>query len=157
MNEQERELLRRKVLGSGLACAEIMPGQDIGRDLVMQSGPDGVGLSMVAGMDNLVQDLSIALTTALGSDIFNTGFGFDGLNAMMDGTSALLTRERIRISIIQVLRLDPRVRQVIDVKLDDGQLDQPLAGSRELNVRVVFEAISGDQVAIDVGKGLINA
>src|SRR4029453_14281213 len=112
--EREREIVRRRVLGFSLACPQIAPGTDLGRDLVLATGPDGLDLAQVEKVDALTQSLEIALTTALGSDLFNTGFGFDGLNALTEGSSALITRERVRVAVIEVLRKEPRVRGILD-------------------------------------------
>ncbi len=150
--EREQQLLRRRTLGWGLACEEIFPGVHLGRDLKLTAGDEGVDFARVEGIDNLNQDLTIALTTLLGSDIFNTQFGFDGLNALAEETNPILMRERVRIAIIQLLRQDPRIRRIVDVKLADGQLQMPVPGSRELNVRVVFETIAGDQASVELGK-----
>ncbi len=155
--EREQELLRNRVLGWGLTCEQILPGLDLGRDIALTTGPHGLDFARVEGLDNLGQSLSMALTTLLGSDIFNVQFGFDGLNALVEETNPVLMRERVRIAIIQVLRKDPRVRRIVDVKLGDGQLDVPTPGSRELAVRVVFETVTGDQSAVDVGKIVANA
>src|SRR5689334_4444568 len=108
--ERERELLRQRLLGRGMACSPVS-GADLGRDLTLVSGPRGVDLARVSGIDNLGQSLQIALTTLLGSDVFNTDFGFDGLNALATETDPILVRERLRISVVQVLRRDPRVRR----------------------------------------------
>lgn len=150
--EQEIRRVQRSVLGWGIACEPIMPGVDLGRDLRLSSGPQGLDFARVEGMDNLGQTLSMALTTALGSDIFNVEFGFDGLNALAEETDAIMQRERIRIAVIKLLHKEPRVRRIIDVKLEDGQLEIPVPGSRELNVHVVFETIGGDQATVSVGK-----
>lgn len=154
--EHERQLLRRRLLGWGLACEPILPGVDIGRDLALSRGPNGLDFARVEGMDNLTQVLTIAMTTLLGSDLFNTQFGFDGLNALVEETNPILARERIRIAIIQVLRKDPRIRRILDVKLDGGQLEPLTAGNRELHVRVGFETISGDQAGADLGRVIAN-
>lgn len=154
--EREREIFRRRVLGWGLRCDEIMPGVDLGRDLVLGTGPNGRDLQRVAALDNLGQGLAIALTTLLGSDIFNTDFGFDGLNALVEETNPVMARERVRVAVIQVLRKDPRIRRIVDVKLEDGRLEAPIAGSRELDVRVVFETVSGDQATVDLGRVIPN-
>ena len=146
----EREILRRRLLGQGLACPQVS-NDDLGRDLALVVGPNGLDLARVSGVDNLAQGLRIALTTLLGSDIFNTSFGFDGLNALATETDPILLRERLRIGIIQTLRKDPRVRRVVDVKLGDDRLDAPVAGTRELDVRVVFETVTGDQATADLG------
>jgi hypothetical protein len=94
----------------------------------------------------------VALTTALGSDPFNIQFGFDGINAMTQESSALLQRERVRIALVTLLRKEPRVRRIVDIQLQDGRLTQPTAGTRTLDVRVVFETVTGDQTALDLGE-----
>ena len=155
--ERERELLRERALGWGLACEEVMPGVDLGRDINLIEGPNGLDFARVSAMDNLAQTLKIALTTCLGSDIFNTNFGFDGLNALVEETNPVMVRERVRISIIQLLRKDPRVRNIVDVKLGDDRLDPSVTRDRLLDVRVVFEVVSGDQLTIDLGRVIPNA
>jgi phage baseplate assembly protein W len=165
--DQQQELLRNRLLGRSVACPPILPGVDIGRDLVMAQGPSGLDLVPTTGIDALGQALQIALTTALGSDIFNTDFGFDGINALVEETNAVMARERVRISVIQVLRKDPRVRGILDLKLLDGRLDPLNAGEvapaneplearierwRSVNVNVAFETISADQATISLGK-----
>lgn len=150
--QQERETVQRRVLGFSLACPQIAPGTDLGRDLVIEQGVAGLDFAHVERVDALAQSLELALTTALGSDIFNTAFGFDGLNAMAEGTSAVMTRERVRISVIDVLRKDPRIRDILDVKLEDDRLEAPPPGTRTLDVRVAFETLSGDPVTVDLGR-----
>jgi phage baseplate assembly protein W len=132
--------LRLRLLGWSVACPPISPGLDVGRDLVLAGGD----LARVESIDALGQSLALALTTALGSDVFNTAFGFDGVNALSDEPDARLARERVRISVIKVLQAEPRVRQIVDVDLDDA--------SRALNVRVAFETVSLDQATIDLGS-----
>lgn len=170
MNLELEQQLRRRILGWGLACDPIYPGLDLGRDLYMTVGANGRDFARVEAMDNLSQSLEIALTTLLGSDIFNTQFGFDGLNALVEETNPILMRERVRISIIQVLRQDPRIRRIVDLKLLDARLDPPDANAnsnlsfeerlerwRTLDVRVVFETISGDETSINLGVNLGRA
>lgn len=167
MNQELEQQLRRRILGWGLACKPIFPALDLGRDLEMTAGVNGRDFAHVESMDNLSQSLEIALTTLLGSDIFNTQFGFDGLNALVEETNPVLIRERVRIAIIQVLRQDPRIRRIVDLKLLDARLDPPnlstdnnlslekqLERWRTLDVRVVFETISGDEASINVGVNL---
>src|SRR6478672_7386401 len=102
--EPQRNLIRRRLLGRGLALSKV---GDLGRDLIMRA--DGTDLAMVDGIDNLGQVLSVAVLTPLGGDVFNTDFGFDGLNALADETSSALQRERVRVSIVTLLRKDRRV------------------------------------------------
>ena len=147
-----REAQRRKLLGWSAACEETMPGVDIGRDLVLATANGSVDLATVEGIDNLGQSLTVALTTLLGSDIFNTSFGWDGLNALATETNPVLVRERVRVSVVQLLQKDPRVRRIIDVNLAGGGFEVPAAGSRELNVTVAFETVSQDQTILNLGK-----
>lgn len=167
MKRELEEQLRRRVLGWGIACTPVAPGVDIGQDLEMIVGENGRDFARVEAIDNLNQSLEIALTTALGTDIFNTQFGFDGLNALAEETNPILIRERVRVSVIQTLRKDPRIRRIVDLKLQDGRLDPIDTGDdptlspqerllrwRTLNVRVVFEAISGDEAVVSLGSNL---
>lgn len=142
-----RDAIRRSLLGRGLRCADV---GDLGRDLRLQVGPNGLrDLDFVEGIDNLSQALSIAVTTPLGGDVFNVDFGFDGLNALADEESTVLQRERIRASIVNLLRKDPRVSRIVDVRLIDQRLESgQSSGTRELEVRVAFETVSSDQLAL---------
>lgn len=149
--QRESELLQRRVLGYGLACEPVLPGVDIGRDIRLETGPNGRDLALVSGIDNLTQALTVALTTLRSSDIFNIDFGFDGLNAIAEETNTVMMRERIRIGVIQLLRRDPRVRRIVDVQLDDGRLTSAVA-QRLLDVRVMFEVVSGETVTITLGQ-----
>jgi phage baseplate assembly protein W len=168
--ELERELLRERLLGWSARCDRIEPNGDIGHDVVLIKGPAGLDLDRVRSMDTLAQSLRIALMTRLGADIFNTRFGFDGLNALVEETNHILVRERIRISVIKVLKSDPRVKRILDVKLTNGQLEpapdgvfkEPEDGKetsqddkgnqrRTLNIGVAFETINGDQATINLG------
>jgi phage baseplate assembly protein W len=152
----EQELMRERALGVAPALNLIDPGADLGRDVAFVDQGNGLDLAMVKGFDNLTQSLAVALTTRLGDDVFNTTFGFDGLNAIAEETNPVMQRERIRISVIVVLKKDPRVRRIVDVALVDGRLDQPTPGSRDLSVVVAFEAVSGDSVNLDLGKVATN-
>lgn len=159
MSTPEAILLQRRALGWGVRCAAIHPGVGLGRDLVLRAGPDGVDLARVEGADNLAQVLELALTTRLGDDVFNTRFGFDGLEALASESSALLTRERVRIAVVKLLAKEPRVRRIIDVKLGDGRLEPVPAGDRGrlLDVRVEFETVAGARLQLALGEVLANA
>jgi phage baseplate assembly protein W len=168
MNLELEQQLRRRILGWGLACDPIYPGLDLGQDLKMTVDTNGRrDFARVEAINNLNQSLEIALTTLFGSDIFNTQFGFDGLNALVEETNPVLMRERVRIAIIQVLRQDPRIRRIVDLKLLDARLDpqdpnpdlnlsyeERLERWRTLEVRVVFETLSGDEASISLGTTL---
>jgi phage baseplate assembly protein W len=151
--ELEREQVRRRLLGWSLACPETEPGADLGRDLALATNADGkIDLALVESMDNLAQSLTVALTTALGSDVFNTRFGFDGINVLADEPDPLLARERVRISVVQLLQKDPRVRRIVDVSLTGAGIEPVSPGSRTLDVQVSFETVSLDQPTLTLGS-----
>jgi hypothetical protein len=106
-------------------------------------------------MDNLGQALTVALTTPLTGDVFNIDFGFDGVNAIAEESAPIMVQERIRIAVITLLQKDPRVRRIVDVRLQDGRLTNP-ANVRALDIRVVFETITGDTATLDLGKVAAN-
>ena len=151
---------RRRALGWGLECALITPGADIGRDLVLRPNAAGRNeFGVVEGTDNLAQGLQIAFTTALGSDVFNVEFGFDGLRALVEETDPRLTRERGRVSAAQVLRRDQRVRRIVDLQLIgtrasgaavSGAVADAAEARRTVTVMCVFEAASGDPVTLSI-------
>lgn len=144
-------------LGRAPELAEIAPGADLGRDLVMTERPGGIDLAMVSGAAALSQSLALALTTLEGSDIFNTAFGFDGLNAMVEESDPVMVRDRARISVVRVLGKEPRVRRILDVKLGDDRLERVVAPGRVLNVRVLFEVATGRQLRLGFGGADMRA
>jgi phage baseplate assembly protein W len=145
---EDRALQRRKLLGWGLELAPSLGPDDIGRDLVLAGGE----LAVVDGIDNLGQALAVALTTPLTGDVFNVDFGFDGINALAEETIPILIQERIRVAVVAVLKKDPRIRRIVDVQLLDGRLAKPGSARRELDVKVVFETVTGDTATVDLGK-----
>jgi phage baseplate assembly protein W len=156
--ERDRAILRRRLLGFGLRCAPTQGAADLGRDLVLSPGADGAtrDFAVIEGIDNLGQALTVALTTPLTGDVFNVDFGFDGLNALAEETVPIMTQERIRVAVITLLQKDPRVRRIVDVKLQDGRLTNPGASIRELDVKAVFETVTGDTATLDLGKVVPN-
>ena len=155
--ELERRVRRRRLLGFGLLCAPTQGALDIGRDLVLAPSGDGStrDLAIVEGIDNLGQALTVALTTPLTGDVFNVDFGFDGLNAIAEETVPIMVQERIRIAVITLLQKDPRVRRIVDVQLQDGRLTNP-SNIRALDIKVMFDTVSGDTTSLDLGKVLPN-
>lgn len=161
MDPRDLDLARDRLLGRGPAFALVWPGLDHARDLVLTTGPRGRDLALVRGFAALAQDLEVAFATLLGSDVFNTAHGFDGLAAIAESAEPVLTRERVRLSVITLLRRDPRIARIVDVRLDDGRLgaDRPdddearaLRASRTLEVRVQVETVTGDQVEVRIGE-----
>jgi len=154
--DDQRRLQRRRLLGFSFLCQPAQGPLDHARDLVL--APTGTGardLALVEGIDNLGQALTVALTTPLTGDVFNVDFGFDGLNALTEESIPIMVQERIRIAVITLLQKDPRVRRIVDVQLQDGRLTNP-SNVRALDIRVVFETVTGDTTTIDLGKVLPN-
>jgi hypothetical protein len=144
---------RRRALGWSLACEPVAPSADVGRDVVLRDRGDGRrDLALVEGPANLAQGLQIALTTGLGTDPFDIGFGFDGLRALAEETDPLLVRERVRVAVAQVLRRDPRVQRIVDVTLST-RAESPDA-RRTLRIDCTFEAVGGDPVGVVVDSAL---
>lgn len=151
MDPDDAPIRLEAALGRAPALAPVAPGLELGRDLVIDDGPGGLDLAMVSGAAALEQALTLALTTLEGADLFNTGFGFDGLNAMVEESDPVMVRERIRIAVVRVLQKEPRVRRVLDVKLGDDRLERVVAPGRTLNVAVAFEVATGRQVRFAFG------
>jgi hypothetical protein len=154
--DADLDLRRRRLLGWSLALAPTAPGVDIGRDLSLVDGPGGKDFATVEGIDNLSQTLTVAILTPQGGDVFNTSYGFDGLNALVEETDPLMIQERVRVSIIRVVTSDPRVSRIVDVDLADGRLVVPGAATRELDVTVAFQAVSGDDASLNLGPVIAN-
>jgi phage baseplate assembly protein W len=162
ISEQELAIRRERMLGKGLTLGAVYPGYDLGFDLELASGPNGSDLAMLSGFENLAQALRVAMLTLRGSDVFNVAFGFDGLNALTQPEQANLVRDRIRVSVINVLRTDPRVKRIHDIRLgeddratmaESAPQNERAAARNRLTVKVVFETISGEEVAIQLGAG----
>jgi hypothetical protein len=156
--ERERAILRRRLLGFSLLCTPTQGAFDLGRDLVISPSGDGStrDFAFIEGIDNLGQALTVALTTPLTGDVFNLDFGFDGLNAIAEETVPIMVQERIRVAVITLLQKDPRVRRIIDVKLQDGRLTNPGANVRELDVKVMFDTVTGDTTTLGLEKVVPN-
>ena len=150
-----------RILGKGLALVPTDPGEDIGLDIAFAGGD----LGTVSGMDALTQDLRVALCTGLGTDPLNTAFGSDAFAAMAEETDRLMKRERIRVAIIRVLRADPRVKRIVEVRINgerrpfgaEQNADAPVSTDpTELSITAVFETALRDLATIDI-EGLPNA
>lgn len=103
-------------LGWGIRV-EHTASDSLGLDLVFDQGPNGRQLSLVSGAENLGQDLRVALLTATGTDLFNRSFGFDGLRVLTQNLDAVLAEEMLRLSLVQTLSQDARVKEVVKLEL----------------------------------------
>lgn len=141
------EAIAERVFGKGLALEEIEPGDRLGFDLVWGQGTNGRDLRMVAGADNLAQDLKVALLTPTGTDIFNIRYGFDGLQVLTQPFDTSMIREFLRLSVIKTVALDARIKQILDVTLE---LTHP--EERRWAVHVEAETILGDVIRLVLGE-----
>ncbi|MEJ8560059.1 hypothetical protein QTO30_01575 [Yoonia sp. GPGPB17] len=143
---------RRRAFGRGIGLKPIDPEGDIGLDLDF-SGPVAEGaprdLRMIEGIDVLLQDLSVALTTGLGTDPLNTTFGSGAFQALADQSDPFMRREAVKVAVVSVLKADPRVRRILEVQVDD---DPAAPGQRqtELNLKVMFDTILDERATLDV-------
>ncbi|KLL09615.1 MULTISPECIES: hypothetical protein [Protofrankia] len=134
-------VLGRAVLGRGLALVPV-PGGQPAVDLAWGAG----GPRLVEGPDNLAQDLAVALLTPVGSDLFDTGFGFDGLRVLALALGPLLRDELLRVAVVRTLLADARVVDVVDVTLE------PLDASRRQVVRATVRTVLGTDVPMTLGE-----
>ncbi|HYY81162.1 MAG TPA: hypothetical protein VFD04_18570 [Actinomycetes bacterium] len=91
---------------------------DLGHSLALVDGDlvlEGGNLAEVSGLPNLVQALALRVLTPLGSDQFNTGYGFDAENVFTQPASARTVRDLLTLNLVRTLGTDDRVREVRDV------------------------------------------
>lgn len=138
---------RRRLLGVGVR-ADPVSTADLARDIGLRRTARGVDLDVVEGVDALCQDLAVALTTLRGTDPCNTRFGFLGLAVLAEQTSPIIARESLRSAVAELVASDPRVRQIVDLTVSPP--DDP-AAVRRLDIRLTFEAVSGDPVTVTFG------
>jgi hypothetical protein len=81
-------------------------------DLVLLDGR----LAEVAGLENLVQALTLRVLTPLGDDVFNTTYGLDARSIFAGATGTRLTRDLISLNLVRTLGTDSRVREVREVR-----------------------------------------
>ncbi len=154
-SDTESQNLKKKIYGWGAECELVDSKSDIGRDICLanRSGGSGLDFKTIEGFENLAQALSIALTTALGADIFNNKYGYDGLNALAQESNPILVRERMRIAVVKLLLKDYRVRRIVDVKMEEDSNEEI---KRTFIIKVQFETITLEQVTLDLGKAVPN-
>jgi len=98
--------------------------RDLGHSLLLEDGDlvlrDG-SLVETSGVRNLAQALGLRVLTPLGSDQFNTGYGFDGRSVFAEAADARMVRELVRLNLVRALGTDPRVREIREIVfLDPG-------------------------------------
>ncbi len=84
-------------------------------DIALSQGDGGRDLKLSEGVDNLHQQITAALVTALGADPLNVGYGFGGYEAVANERSPILRREQLRFAVLSVLQSDARIDHVLRV------------------------------------------
>jgi hypothetical protein len=80
-------------------------------DLVIANG----ALAEVDGLPNLIQALTLRVLTPFGSDVFNTGYGFDAAGVFGQPATARTIADLIRLNLVRTLATDARVREIREV------------------------------------------
>jgi hypothetical protein len=152
--------LDRRVLGWAAEVRPIDPtyGYAHGVDVVLQDAGHGIDLARVDGVAALTQSLSVALTTGRGTDVFNTAFGWDGVNVLVRDPGDGLLDHRLTIATINTLKADPRVRTVDDVNVSRGgpETEQEMRDRSHRVIAATFSTVTGATTVIDL-RGIVNA
>jgi hypothetical protein len=141
---------QRAVLGRGLALVPVGDG-GVAHDLRWDA-TDGGGrhLRMVEGVENLAQDLAVAVLTPLGGDPFDTAFGFGGLSVLTLDISAPLAEELLRLSLERTLVADARVAEVTELVIEPRDPDRP--DDRRRVVRATIRTVLSDEARLALGE-----
>jgi phage baseplate assembly protein W len=119
-------------------------------------------LEQVHGVEALAQALTLALSTQLGSDPVNAGFGFD-LRALGDNPFGVRARrEYVRLELVRTVAAERRVKEVRELYFDDDArffernpgVDRDaqrraVRRSRRTTATIELETRSGDRLALD--------
>jgi len=104
----------------------------------------------VGGVANLAQALTLRVLTPLGSDVFNTGYGFDAAEVLTGAATARTARDLVQLNLVRTLGTDARVREIREVTFRD-----PPAATRRRAwpVEVTIVAVDGGLYALSVPVG----
>ena len=105
----------RRLLNWGVAIEPIYESAVQYGDIALVSTDGGRDLKLTEGVDNMHQQITAAIVTALGADPLNMAYGFAGYEAMAKERSPILRREQLRFAVLSVLQADPRIDQVLRV------------------------------------------
>ena len=144
-----REQIESRTFGRGIAVRPLGLDDMTRADIVF----DGGKLGAVSGREALIQDLTLAFCTGLGTDPLNTGFGFDGARLMATEDNPQMLRERLRAAAAIVTASDPRVARVIDVQVEGAAEAGTLAGTDRptiLVIRVKFDLSIGGSAEVTI-------
>ncbi|WP_420451180.1 hypothetical protein [Ilumatobacter sp.] len=141
----EQAEIERRYFGTGPLVENASP-DSIGIDIVFEDGPAGRELATQSGAANLAQDLKVALLTPTGNDMFNVGFGFDGLRVLSADMTPTMTTEMLRLAVLKTIALDNRIKRVLDVRIEETE-----PGSRRWMTEIEVQTVIGDVQRLVLG------
>lgn len=151
-------------------ASPLAPADPYGQTLTLAAGDfvlatDATGqadLAFIAGKAELAQGIQVLIGTNLGSDIFNTAFGFDLINTLAKPTAMPQMRQMVRLCVVKALSQEPRIRQITAIAFVDDPayltmhpeitapqqkaLAQQQRQSRRWSLDVQFDTRLNDQV-----------
>ncbi len=132
-------------------------------DFVLAAGDGGYSdLEEITGKDELAQGIQVLIGTNLGTDIFNTAFGFDLINTLAAPQPISQVKQLVRLCVVKALSQEPRIRQITAIAFADDPnyltihpevtaaeqqaLIQQQRASRQWSLDVQFDTRLNDQV-----------
>jgi len=76
-------------------------------------------LQEISDKSNLNQGLRNMIETPLGTDFFNTTYGFDLHNIISQPTNIRIMKELIKMNIVKSLSMDNRIREIREIVFHD--------------------------------------
>jgi phage baseplate assembly protein W len=135
----------------------------VGGDFVLAAGDGGYcDLEVIIGKDELAQGIQVLIGTNLGTDIFNTAFGFDLINTLAAPQPISQVKQLVRLCVVKALSQEPRIRQITAIAFaedpnyltihpevtaaEQQALIQQQRASRQWSLDVQFDTRLNDQV-----------
>jgi phage baseplate assembly protein W len=132
-------------------------------DFVLAAGDGGYSdLEEITGKDELAQGIQVLIGTNLGTDIFNTAFGFDLISTLAAPQAISQVKQLVRLCVVKALSQEPRIRQITAIAFVDDPnyltihpevtaaeqqaLIQQQRASRQWSLDVQFDTRLNDQV-----------
>lgn len=137
-------------------------------DLVLD-GAATLAPVVITGVPAALQALVLRVLTPFGTDPFNITYGFDIRQAFIEPNDNRAVRQVIRMSLVQALATDPRVRDVVQIlfkddpeyrdrhpELSDDALSALIRGERERRTRTVDVVVDlveapGQSLVVNIG------
>jgi phage baseplate assembly protein W len=134
-----------------------------GGDFVLAAGAGGYSdFDVITGKNELAQGIQVLIGTNLGTDIFNTAFGFDLINTLAAPQPISQVKQLVRLCVVKALSQEPRIRQITAIAFVDDPnfltihpevtaaeqqaLIQQQRASRQWSLDVQFDTRLNDQV-----------